>query len=128
MSLFLRIVLIIGSVGTCYFVLRRIQKNQFIIEDALFWIVFSLVLVTMGFFPGIMTWMADIVGVESPANLVYLLIIFALLIKLFIITLKVSRLESKINRMVQEYAIEHKCQQNGEVSKNRSSLEEKSLL
>lgn len=123
MSLFLRVVLIIGSVGTCFFVLRRIQKNKFIIEDSLFWIAFSLMLVVMGFFPGIMTWLASVVGVESPANLVYLLIIFALLIKLFSVSLKVSQMGSKINRLTQEYAIEHKVPQNGEISEN-DSLEE----
>ena len=120
MSLFLRFMLILGSIGTCYFVLRKIQKNKFIIEDSLYWIVFSVILVIMGFFPGIMTWLAAVIGIESPTNLVYLLIIFALLIKLFMVSIRVSQVESKINKLTQEYAIEHKLNQQKEKVENNT--------
>lgn len=118
MSLFLRFMLILGSIGTCYFVLRKIQKNTFIIEDSLYWIIYSVILVIMGLFPGIMTWLAAVIGIESPTNLVYLLIIFALLIKLFMVSIRVSQLESKINILTQEYAIEHKLNQQKEKVEN----------
>ena len=44
MSLAMRILLIVGSVLTACYVLRRVRKSRMRTEDSVFWLVFSLIL------------------------------------------------------------------------------------
>ena len=97
MSTGMRIFLIIGSVLSCIYVLRGIKKSRMKTENSLFWIFFSVILVILGLFPGIADWFAGMLGVQSTVNLVYLIIIFLLVIKVFLQdqkTAKERRLQS----------------------------------
>jgi hypothetical protein len=47
-----------------------------------------------------------LIGIESPANFVFLVIIFILLLKVFMMSLKISLLEHKLRTLVQNVAIE----------------------
>lgn len=105
MSLALRMLLLVGAVWMATYILRKIRKAQMQIDDALFWIVTSILFVLLGVFPGIATFAALVLGVQSPANLVFLVVIFLLLFKLFALTRKVSVLEHKLRYFAQTYAI-----------------------
>lgn len=105
MSVTLRIVLLIVAVVTAVWVLRRIRKNRVKQEDALFWICFAAVLAVLGIFPEISYIMARTLGIQTPANFVFLAIIAALLEKLFSLSIQVSFLENKIEIMAAELAI-----------------------
>ncbi len=105
MSTTLRTVLLISSVVTAAWVLRRIRKNGVKQEDALYWICFSVMLAVLGSFPDISFIMADILGIQSPANFVFLAIIAILLEKLLTLSIQISLLESKIEVMAAELAI-----------------------
>jgi hypothetical protein len=74
------------------------------IDDALFWIVVSIHLVFVSIFPGIASFFSKLVGIESPANAVFLVIIFLLLTKLFGLSVQVSQLNQKIRALSQEMA------------------------
>lgn len=106
MSVTLRISLIVVSVITCIWILRRIRKAQVKIEDSVFWFLFSTVLVLMGIFPQVMTEGAKIMGFQSPTNFVFLGIIFIMLVKLFRMSIKISQLESKLQGLTQRYALD----------------------
>lgn len=105
MALSLRIVLIIFSLITAFFVFRKIRKAQMQIADSLYWILFILFLVILSVFPQIANYACRWVGVMSPVNFVYLVIIFLLLMKVFLLSVKMSILENKLQNFVQEYAI-----------------------
>ena len=47
-------------------------------------------------------------GIQSPANLVLVFIIFILLIKQFLMTIEMSQLEIKIRELVEEIALKEK--------------------
>ena len=93
MSTTLRTVLLISSVVTAAWVLRRIRKNGVKQEDALYWICFSVMLAVLGSFPDISFIMADILGIQSPANFLFLAIIAILLEKLLTLSIQISLLE-----------------------------------
>lgn len=105
MSTTLRTILLLSSVATAIWVLRRIRKNGVKQEDALYWICFSILLAVLGSFPGISFTMADILGIQSPANFVFLAIIAILLEKLLTLSIQISFLENKIEIMAAELAI-----------------------
>ena len=51
MSWVLRAILILASVLTCFWILRKIRKSQVRIEDSVFWLLFSLGLIVLSLFP-----------------------------------------------------------------------------
>lgn len=105
MSGCLRIILIIVSVMTFIYISRKLKKSQLQVMDAFFWIVFSFVLMVIGVFPGIAMFLAKVVGVQSPVNFVYLVVIFLLLLRTFMLTIRISFLEEKVKNLVEEIAI-----------------------
>jgi hypothetical protein len=74
------------------------------IDDALFWIIISVLLVVISVFPIVATFFSALIGIESPANAVFLAIIFFLLIKLFSLSVQVSQLNQKIRTLSHEMA------------------------
>lgn len=105
MSGFLRIILIVVSVMTFIYISRKLKKSQLQVMDAFFWIVFSFVLMVIGVFPGIAMFFAKVVGVQSPVNFVYLVFIFLLLLRTFMLTIRISFLEEKVKNLIEEIAI-----------------------
>ena len=105
MSVFLRIILIVVSVMTFIYISRKLKKSQLQVMDAFFWIVFSFVLMVIGVFPGIAMFFAKVVGVQSPVNFVYLVVIFLLLLRTFMLTIRISFLEEKVKNLIEEIAI-----------------------
>lgn len=107
MTLTLRVMLILFSILTCHWVLKNIRKSKFKIEDAVFWILSSGFLVIISLFPQIIEWLAGVLGFVSASNLVFLAVIFILILKIFQMSVRISQLESKLQSLVQTYAIEH---------------------
>ena len=58
--------------------------------------------------PQIVYLFAHLLGIQSPANLVLVFIIFILLIKQFLMTIEMSQLEIKIRELVRGNCIERK--------------------
>jgi len=106
MTATLRIILLFASVLNCAWIIRRIRKSQAKIEDAVFWVLFSGILVCMSMFPQIVEWGAAVTGVKSTVNFVFLIIIFVLILKIFRLSVKISQMESKLQTFAQTYAID----------------------
>ena len=108
MSWAMRVLLIIGSLLTSAYVLRRIRKSKMRTEDSVFWLLFSGILVLLGLFPGIAITLSNWIGVQSAANLVYLVVIFLLLIKVFAQDQKITKLSAQVTSTIQSIAISDK--------------------
>ena len=105
MSWAMRILLIVGSVLTAIYVLRRVRRSKMRTEDSGFWLFFSLILVLLGIFPGLATGFAEFIGVQSAANLVFLVVIFLLIIKLFLMDQRISHLQQQLTGLIQDTGI-----------------------
>lgn len=104
----LRIILIISALLMLFFVLKKIRQSKLKIEYIVFWIAFSTILVIMGIFPKLFYYISDFFGFQSPINMIYLVIIFVLIVKMFFMTLQISQLENKIDSLTQQVAIDRK--------------------
>ena len=89
--------------------------------DAIFWVVFGVVLLALALFPGISYFIADILGIISPVNFVFLLIITLLCEKLLTVTIKLSLLEEKVEIMAAEIAL--RTDSNGQDEPNAGNEE-----
>ncbi len=105
MSYTLRVLLLIAALATAGWILYKIRKLKVKMEDAIFWIIFAGILCVLGIFPEFTYWLTEKMGVMSPANLIFLVIIFLLLEKVFTLSIIVSQLEEKITVLSAEVAL-----------------------
>jgi len=108
MSLAFRIILILASLMTTLYIVRKIRYSKLQIEYAIFWIILSFLLILISIFPVLVTIPTNIIGMQAPVNFVFLVIIFILLIKAFMQTIEHSQLEDKLNALAQKMAIDEK--------------------
>lgn len=106
MTLTLRVVLVLVSLMTLLFVMRKVRSSKIRLEDSMAWILFSGVLFILSVFPGIFDFLAELAGVYSTVNFVFLFFIFVLLILCFSLNMKVSQMDTKIKELTQLLAIE----------------------
>lgn len=104
----LRASLILASVLTMILMMHKIRRSKVQIEDALYWVFFSFVLIVLSVFPRIAYLLSDLVGTEAPSNCIFLMVIFLLLIKIFALSVRISQLETKVKDLVQRIAIDEK--------------------
>lgn len=117
MTLFFRILLLIVAVLTAIWIMRKIRRCKVRQEDAVFWVCFSIALIILGSFPEIAYWASDLLGIQSPANFVFLIIIFLLIEKMLSLSIQISMLESKMGNIAAELAIRSKdLEQKNEVT------------
>ena len=100
----IRVCLILGSFITAGYILRRVRHAKVQIEDTIFWLMFSFVLILVSIFPEIADWLSMRLGIYSTVNMVFLIIIFALLLRVFLLTIKISQMEHRVSILVEELA------------------------
>ena len=103
-----RIILIVVSILSTWYILKKIRQSQLQIEYAIFWIIFSGVLVIISLFPWLVSLFTRLLGMQLPVNFVFMVFIFILLVKLFMMTIELSALENKVKDLTQELALEEK--------------------
>ena len=77
------------------------------IEDSIFWIAISGLLVLVSIFPNIAYFVSDLLGIGTPVNFVFLFMIFLLLYKVFLMSVRISQLEYRLKNLVQQIAIKN---------------------
>lgn len=113
MTMLLRTVLVLACVLTTLLIMRKIRQSKMRIEDSVFWIGFSFMLILFSVFPQLVYLMSDMVGTQTPVNFIFLFVIFVLIIRMFRLTVKLSHLETKMRELVQRIAIEENLRTNG---------------
>lgn len=105
MPVTLRVVLLLASVATVTWILYKIRRLKVKMEDTIFWIFFAGVLFILGLSPEIAYKLAGLVGIVTPANFVFFLMIIILFEKVFTLSVIVSQLEEKITILSSEIAL-----------------------
>lgn len=103
-----RVVLVIVSIGTLVTVLKRIRKAKLTIEDSMYWILLAMMFVVFALFPVVPDTLARLLGIYSTANFLFLFMIFLLLMRMFAMSMRISTLEDKLRKLVQDRALSEK--------------------
>lgn len=106
MSLALRILLFVAAILLFAFLMASIRRSKMRIEDSLFWVVLSAVILILSIFPQIASELSAAFGFMAPVNFVFLLFIFTLLLKGYFTSKRVSELDTKVRELTQQLAIE----------------------
>ena len=102
----LRVILLIAAIGLVVFLLHSIKKSKMSIEDALFWMGFSFLILLMSIFPEIPSFLSNTIGFMSPVNFVFLFFIFVLIIRDFLSNRRISQLENRVKELTQQIALD----------------------
>jgi len=103
-----RCILVMVSLMTMAFMMRKIRQAKVQIEAAMFWVIMALILVVFSLFPSLADTCARLLGIYSTPNFLFLFMIFLLMVKVFGMTLQVSELESRQKELVQMLALSEK--------------------
>ena len=92
MTVIFRVILVIVSILTMAFMMRKIRQAKVQIEAALFWVIMALILVVFSLFPAVADACAHLLGIYSTPNFLFLFMIFLLIVKVFGMTLQMSQM------------------------------------
>jgi len=105
MSLFTQIFVILIIVAFLLYAFSKLRKEQIEFKYAFVWLFSGIVILILSIFPGILAWMAAMIGVGLPLNIVFFLGIILNLIISFALTVTYSKLKNMIYRLTQMNAI-----------------------
>ena len=108
MTVIFRVILVIVSILTMAFMMRKIRQAKVQIEAALFWVIMALILVVFSLFPAVADACAHLLGIYSTPYFLFLFMIFLLIVKVFGMTLQMSQMESRQKELVQRIALDQK--------------------
>lgn len=100
--------IILGVLGsaTILVVLFELLRRRHLREKyALLWFCVALGALALTAFPGLLTWMAELVGVEVPANLLFFMASMVLLVLTLQHSYELGRLEDKTRTLAEEVAL-----------------------
>ena len=119
MTVIFRVILVIVSILTMAFMMRKIRQAKVQIEAALFWVIMALILVVFSLFPAVADACAHLLGIYSTPNFLFLFMIFLLIVKVFGMTLQMSQMESRHKELVQRIALDQKAREELELKIQR---------
>ncbi len=105
MSVLLRSVLLVAAAFSAIWIIYRIRRAKVRLEDTLFWIGTSAILLILGAFPQVSYWAAAMLGIQAPSNFVFLVMICLLFEKVLTMSILHSQMEEKYVTMAAEIAI-----------------------
>lgn len=92
---------------------KKVRQDRLQIEYSIFWTLFAAGMVILSIFPQIADWCAELIGVYSTTNFIFLAIIFVLMVKCFQLTMDISKLDNKVKELVQKIAIDDHAKSTG---------------
>lgn len=96
---------LIAALVTLGFVIELLRRGVLREKFAALWLLVSLAIVIMAIFPTTLTWLADLLGVEVPSNLLFLMGGVLLLLVSVQLSHEVSRVEARTRRLAEEIAL-----------------------
>lgn len=102
--------LFLGSVTVFTIISLCIRRRRIQLKDGIFWIIFSFFLILFSVFPILSVWLSSFLGIQSPSNCVFLILIFLLGCHQFFLTIRISRLEMKTHQLIRTVAIHQRLE------------------
>jgi hypothetical protein len=89
-----------------YFVFRFVKRNTFRPSYAFMWILIAIFLVSIPLLEKFYKWVAThVIGIGDARHIIYVVLIGFLLIYIFYITIRISRLNDQIQELISYTAI-----------------------
>ncbi|HAP5241705.1 TPA: DUF2304 domain-containing protein [Enterococcus faecalis] len=97
--------LFLFAIGFFLYIIRGINKNIFLLKNALIWLLISIVLIIFAIFPHVAEWLAMAFGFETTSNFLLSAAVIVLLIMEIKNSVLISKHENRIKTLLQELSI-----------------------
>ncbi len=89
-----------------FFVFRFVKRNAFRPTYAFMWILISLFLISIPALEKLYKWFAtNVIGISDARHIIYVVLIGFLLVFIFYLTIKISRMNDQIQELISYTAI-----------------------
>ena len=96
---------LIAALVTLAFVVELLRRGVLREKFAALWLLVSVSILILAIFPATLNWLADLLGVEVPSNLLFLMGGVLLLLVSVQLSHEVSRVEARTRRLAEEIAL-----------------------
>lgn len=110
MTLQIQIILIVFIILFLLVILNMVRKRELELKYALSWFIMDLALIIIVCIPNTMEKLAELLGIYSPVNMVFFLGFVFSLIVIFVLTVTLSRMSSRVRRLAQIVAMMNEYQ------------------
>lgn len=104
MSIRLQLILICALVVIFILLVNAVKKNNLDIKYSLGWLLLVVVLIVLTCFKDLLEIMADVMGIASPVNMLFLCGFVVALLIIYTLTVALSKISSRVRRLAQEIA------------------------
>ena len=101
----LQLEIILFSVFMLASIVHLVRKNHITVKYSLVWMTAILAILVGALIPGILPWIASLLGFESLPNLIFTLFIGILISVSMVLTIIVSGLKDKVRMLTQEVSL-----------------------
>lgn len=101
----LRIAMIIGAIAYLLVIFIMLKKKKLTVKFSIIWLLSGFALLVFALFPYIVYVLRDILHVEVPSNLVFMMLFAFVLLLLLSLSSAVSDFAEKIKRLTQTNAL-----------------------
>ena len=95
----------VASLLTFVFVFSLLRRGVLQEKYAVLWLLISGAALLLAVIPGSLRWLSDLVGVETPANLLFFITVVVLVLVSVQLSYELSRHELRIRRLAEEVAL-----------------------
>jgi len=96
---------IIGALLVIAVVVELLRRGSLRERHAVWWLIAGLLALIAAIFPGAVVWVAGLIGIEVPINLVFFVSIAILFLVCLQLSAEVTRLESKTRTLAERVAL-----------------------
>ena len=105
MSVTLQLELLLGSVCLLAVIFYMLKKNLLSVKYSLLWLFFAAALILFAAVPYVVYVLRDILNIEIPVNLVFVLLFCFVLLVLLSVSVAISQLAEKAKRLAKSNAL-----------------------
>lgn len=99
------ILAVAASILTFVFVFMLLRRGVLREKYAVLWLMVSGVALVFAIIPGALRWVSDLLGIETPSNLLFFITVVLLVLVSVQLSYELSRHEMRIRRLAEEIAL-----------------------
>ena len=105
MSIRIIILMLLAALFIIAFTTHFLRKGRMPEKYALLWYFFGLAVIILSLFPNLMSYFSKLFGFESPANMIFIILIAILLLLDMALTIMIAGQKKKTTLLIQELSI-----------------------
>ena len=105
MNIRIQILIVVITLLAMFYVINKIRNKGIELKYSLVWLALGTGIIIFTCFPKLTTWLAHVLGISQPMNMLFFAGFFFMLPIIFSLSVSVSRLSNKVKRLTQEMAL-----------------------